>query len=425
MCRRRRPCRPCSTTRPRACASCRSTVSTRCSGAMCQAPIDVFADLRRRSGSAPAPNARARQQRRRSRTGGPRSRSRRSTARWRPARRRGAEIAEAVAAELAAEARHCFAFAPTVALMRAAKAKRPRRSSSSATPILAEAQLRALIAAAAGAEVAALIDRIFCSSEYRRDQGRRPVRAGARRARRAAAARSSMSATTRRPIMRRAAALGIHAVHFRQFDAAAEQRLRLEAAAAAILDPDDAQRPARSCSRTAPPSRCAPRRSGLAARPRRARAADARLRPLAEGGGRPGRSAAPKLVFLLRDGHLPQRVYRGGDRQARPPPPRSAASPPAAPSFTGARGDLRLSFGGQARHGRINVLASQLGLAPGGGPRSSAATARRASSARSSQPQNVRKIVDRSARFRRQIVRPSRRPGRRARRHGDARRSRL
>ena len=75
----------------------------------------------------------------------------------------GADSPAGVAAELALEARHCFAFAPTVALIDAAKACGLDVVIVSDT-YLSEAQLRALIAAAAGHEVAAKIDRIFVSS---------------------------------------------------------------------------------------------------------------------------------------------------------------------------------------------------------------------------------------------------------------------
>ncbi|MGZ8337842.1 MAG: HAD family hydrolase, partial [Allosphingosinicella sp.] len=69
-----------------------------------------------------------------------------------------AAIATAVEAELAAEARLCYAFAPTVELMRAAKARGLEIIVVSDT-YYSEAQLRDLIARSAGDDVAALIDR--------------------------------------------------------------------------------------------------------------------------------------------------------------------------------------------------------------------------------------------------------------------------
>jgi predicted HAD superfamily hydrolase len=67
-----------------------------------------------------------------------------------------AAIAAAVEAELQAEARHCYGFAPTVALMKAAKARGLKIIIVSDT-YLSEPQLRELIARAAGEDVAALI----------------------------------------------------------------------------------------------------------------------------------------------------------------------------------------------------------------------------------------------------------------------------
>ena len=71
--------------------------------------------------------------------------------------------AAAVAAELAAEARHCHAFAPTVALMHEAR-RRGLKVIIVSDTYLDQRQLLHLITAAAGDDVAALIDRVFCSS---------------------------------------------------------------------------------------------------------------------------------------------------------------------------------------------------------------------------------------------------------------------
>src|SRR4051812_46947411 len=68
-----------------------------------------------------------------------------------------ASVAAAVAAELALEARHAFAFAPTVALIRKAK-RRGLKVVIVSDMYLSEAQLRGHIAAAAGDDVLAMID---------------------------------------------------------------------------------------------------------------------------------------------------------------------------------------------------------------------------------------------------------------------------
>ena len=73
--------------------------------------------------------------------------------------------AAAIAAELAAEAQACHAFAPTVALMHEAR-RRGMKVIIVSDTYLDQRQLLHLIAAAAGDEVAALIDRVFCSSSW-------------------------------------------------------------------------------------------------------------------------------------------------------------------------------------------------------------------------------------------------------------------
>src|SRR5690606_32544665 len=115
------------------------------------------------------------------------------------------------------------------------------------------------------------------------------------------------------------AAIGVNAVHFRQFDAAAEQRLRLEAGAMSVLD---------AAVRSTIPA-CQPHRAAVSLRAE----ADAAwalghdvLGPVLHGfagwlrdeaeelAARAGRPV--KTIFLLRDGHLPKRVFdaaTGGD----------------------------------------------------------------------------------------------------------------
>ncbi|WP_420141460.1 HAD family hydrolase [Sphingomonas sp.] len=220
------------------------------------------------------------------------------------------ERSAAVARELEAEARHCFAFAPTVALIRAAKARGLQVIVVSDTYLSAD-QLRALIAAAAGGDIAAAIDRFFCSSEHGLSKGQglfRPVLAelgvdpftilhlGDHNVADVTAPRS----------------LGIRAVHFEQFEGSTQQRLRLEAAAAAMIDPQvRITRPAYQ-----------PHRSQVALRadedPATILGHDV-LGPVMHGfalwlrheleeiAAASGRTTRP--LFLLRDGHLPQWAY--------------------------------------------------------------------------------------------------------------------
>ncbi len=221
-----------------------------------------------------------------------------------------AERQAKIDAELEAEARNCYGFEPTVALMRAAKARGLQIIIVSDT-YLSQDQLRTLIARAAGADVAAMIDRIFCSCEYGYSKGGGlfvPVLAAL-----------GVSAATilhcgDNPIADVTAPerLGIHCCHLEQFDAESEQRLRLEASAACILDPMTrvtvpAYQPHRQ--------RVALRRDDSAA----ARLGHDVLGPIfhsfagwihEQAAAQEARTGKPtKLLFLLRDGYLPAQAY--------------------------------------------------------------------------------------------------------------------
>ena len=303
------------------------------------------------------------------------------------------EIEAAVARELAAEARHCFAFSPVVALMRAAKAKGLDIVIVSDT-YLSEPQLRALIEAAAGAEVAALIDRIFCSSAYGMPKAAglfAPVLAAL-----GVTADAVLHVGDNKAADQTApAALGIAAVHFRQFEPEAARRLRLEAAAATLLDP---------ATRHSRPA-CQPHRPAVSLRAE----SDAAfalghdvLGPImhafvrwieAEAAAMPER---PKPVFLLRDGHLPQCVHAAvtGETSAAAEISRFTAR---RAGFTGEKA-IRDYLAGQPNHARIPVLARQLGLnrdeADRFGKGGQAAFSKAALA-----PANVRRIVARSEAF--------------------------
>lgn len=270
-------------------------------------------------------------------------------------------VAAAVRAELDAEARHCFAFAPTVALMRAAKARGLKVVIVSDT-YLGEDQLRALIAAAAGDAVLGLIDRVFCSSAY--GVGKSGGLFGKVLPELGVAPQAVLHVGDNALAdLKAPAALGIHAVHFRQFDAAAEQRLRLESAAMSVLDPRvratvPAYQPHRAVVSLRTPADTVwalghdvlgPVLHGFAGW----------LRDEAdELSARAGRPV--KTVFLLRDGHLPKRVFdaaAGGD-----------AACAEISRFTARRAGftdeaaVRAYLAAQSRHERIDVLARQLGL---------------------------------------------------------------
>jgi FMN phosphatase YigB (HAD superfamily) len=321
----------------------------------CQAPIDVFADC---GGIWQRTRAERRARQRRKFADGLSEVSIEEIhAALRP-NAAEADVGAAVTAELEAEARHCYAFAPVVALMRAAR-KRGLQVIIVSDTYLSEPQLRALIAAAAGPEVIALIDRIFCSSEYGMTKAGglfEPVLAALGVPAQAIVhVGDNQLADQKAPL-----ALGINGVHFRQFDAAAEQRLRLEAATAVILDP---------AARTTRPV-LQPHRAPISLRtetdPAWTLGHDV-LGPLMHGFALwlEAEAAAlgdAKIVFLLRDGHLPQRVFEAATGRT------TAAAEIS--RFTARRAGFSDAeaiadfLGGQQRHNRVKMLASQLGLSP-------------------------------------------------------------
>jgi len=145
------------------------------------------------------------------------------------------ERAALIEAELEAEARHCFAFAPVRDLMVEAK-RRGLKIILVSDMYLSEERLRTLIGRTAGEEVLALIDRIFVSSEYGygkalglfgdvlKELGVKP---------------EAVLHVGDNPVSDQEAPseLGIHTAHFIQFDEIAQQRLRLEATAASMMEP--------------------------------------------------------------------------------------------------------------------------------------------------------------------------------------------
>lgn len=309
--------------------------------------------------------------------------------------------ARAVAAELAAEARHCFAFAPVRDLILDAR-RRGLRVIIVSDTYLSEPQLRGLIADVAGAELAALIDRIFCSCEYGvpkagglfthvlAELGVPPstiLHIGDNRI-------ADRIAPTR---------LGVNTIHFEQFDSDAEQRLRLEATAAVILDPD---------TRHHVPA-LQPHRAQIALRPD----ADAAftlghdvLGPIMHGfalwlheeaKALEASSGKPvKLLFLLRDGHLPARAFveafpEWKDRAAAVELSRFTAT---AASFTDAD-SIRRYLAPEVNGGQFNIFARQLLFNRDETARLTRGTSKRRFLKAMLEPANVRTIVSRSAAF--------------------------
>lgn len=219
---------------------------------------------------------------------------------------------DAVAAELAAEARHCYGFAPTIALMRAAKAE-GRQVIIVSDTYLNQNQLHALIAAAAGEDVAALIDRFFCSSEYGVSKGEGLFRHVLRDMR----ARPEMLlhiGDNPHADLVAPTALGIPALHLVQFSTETIQRLRLEATAGAMLHGGahrwPAYQPHRARIAIGEPQFAHPAATlGYSVLGPLFHAFDQWLKTEAQAlaAARPGRV---HVLFLLRDGHLPFEVWK-------------------------------------------------------------------------------------------------------------------
>jgi len=221
-----------------------------------------------------------------------------------------AEIERRVARELALEADHCFAFAPTVDLMRRAKA-RGLEVIIVSDMYLSHPQLCTLIAQTAGEDVLALADHVFVSSEYGRGKaeglfddvlaaiGRRPeqiLHIGDNR-------KADYDAPDQ---------WGMHAALLRQFDEQAEQRLRMEAATSMILDPT-----VRAAQPTYQPHRpaVAMRRSDDPVVALGADVMGPSLHTFAEWIADEARTLAATIgkpvrpLFMLRDGYLPFRCF--------------------------------------------------------------------------------------------------------------------
>ena len=143
--------------------------------------------------------------------------------------------ATAIAAELAAEARHCFAFAPTVELMRRAKARGMQVIIVSDTYLDAN-QLGELITRAAGDEVAALIDRIFVSSAFGKPKAG-GLYGEVLRKLSTRPAHILHIGDNKGADVTGVAPFGVATLHLRQFSDAVTEQLRLEAGFDAMLHP--------------------------------------------------------------------------------------------------------------------------------------------------------------------------------------------
>lgn len=141
----------------------------------------------------------------------------------------------AIEREWQAEARHCYAFAPTVDLIRKAHARGLKIVIVSDTYFSAD-QLRHLIVHVLGEDVGAMIDRVFASSDYGAGKSAGLFRHVLPELGVAGAAVLHIGDNPHADGVA-PAQLGVQTLHLRQFDEDSEAKLRLETVAATMIDP--------------------------------------------------------------------------------------------------------------------------------------------------------------------------------------------
>ncbi len=231
------------------------------------------------------------------------------------------ETQSAIEAELSAEAQACFAFEPTVELMRAAKARGNQIIIVSDTYLNAQ-QLKQLIAQAAGEEVAGLIDRVFASSQegYSKSQG---LLAKVLKVMKCEPREILHIGDNRKADFDGARALGIPALHLAQFGEQARQRLQFERVCQQLVgDSEDGVRglmPHRALlARDEPQTTDAAEALGHTVLGPVFHAYDQWLRDEADALAK-ANGGTVHWLFMLRDGHLPHIVHqaaREGGREA-------------------------------------------------------------------------------------------------------------
>jgi FMN phosphatase YigB (HAD superfamily) len=224
-----------------------------------------------------------------------------------------AEHAAAVQAELDAEAAHCFGFRPTVELMQEAH-RRGMGIIIVSDTYLDEGQLRGLIAASAGEEVAGLIDRVFCSSTLGKSKGDGMYELVLKKLN-VAPHEILHIGDNKAADVDGVAPFGVHTLHLKQFEDSTEQRLRLEAAISAMLEPTLGEIAATHQPHRAPLSAIEPSLTDTAERfgfvtlgPvlgafNRWISAEAEALQAQHGG-------KVHYLFLMRDGYLPMLMHR-------------------------------------------------------------------------------------------------------------------
>jgi FMN phosphatase YigB (HAD superfamily) len=272
------------------------------------------------------------------------------------------ELSELARAELAAEKDACYAFPPTLELIRAATERGLSIVIVSDT-YLSEPELRELLVSALPEDVLASIDRIFCSSEHGRSKanglfkdvlrllGEKPasvLHVGDHEI-------SDLGA---------ASALGMHALRLEHHEPPVAQALRAQAMALSLLAPEV------RATRSLPNPFAGIFAAGSGMERPEALIGAVGAGPvlyafarflLAERDALERAGARPKLAFLMRDAYLPHRVCQaltGAEIGTNVAISRFAAY---ASSFR-TRDDVERYLARSAGSGRLDAMARQLGL---------------------------------------------------------------
>lgn len=229
---------------------------------------------------------------------------------------KGDQKERAIAAELQAEARACFAFAPTVALMRAAQQAGLKVIIVSDTYLTAP-ELLGLIKNAAGEDVTALIDKVFSSSDagISKAQG---LLARALKSMRCRPDEILHIGDNEAADFHGARALGIPALHLVQFSERAKQRLRFERTCQQIIGDQQSDicglQPHRALLAYEEPQTVDPANAlGLTVLGPVFQAFDEWLRVEAQELAQ-RRGGRVHWLFMLRDGHLPFLIHEAGGK---------------------------------------------------------------------------------------------------------------
>jgi len=223
-----------------------------------------------------------------------------------------AAIDALVDVEIAVEARHCYAFAPTVELMHEAKRRGIKIVIVSDT-YLERDQLEALLRSAAGDEVVDMIDRIFTSCDHRSAKGDGLFDAVVA-AMGIPAQRILHIGDNQNADLHAAIGHGLRALHLVQFEDSTVQRLRQESAIGALLTGEGAAfQPHRATLALGEPKISDPaERLGYSVIGPAMTAFAGWIRDEAQA-LQDARGGTIHQLFLMRDGHLPALVAEACD----------------------------------------------------------------------------------------------------------------